>query len=173
MEFEFKPLYLCVFPDCDCPREGTTDFCATHNHEMRKAAREALKPKKTYQLARSTKPIAPISPQMRKALYGYSEMKAEWIQGKRCAVFQELQAEDIHHMMGRIGYADKWARDNDIPLLIDQRFWLPVSRKGHFKIGEEPAWARDMKFCLPRIESLIKNEFDIGKLLNNLKKNEN
>lgn len=35
------------------------------------------------------------------------------------------QANTIEHSMGRIGYADDWARENGITLFLDVRFWKP------------------------------------------------
>ncbi len=35
------------------------------------------------------------------------------------------RADTIEHTMGRKGYADQWARDNNISLLLDVRFWKP------------------------------------------------
>lgn len=35
------------------------------------------------------------------------------------------KANTIEHRAGRKGFADKWARMNDIPLLIDERFFAP------------------------------------------------
>ena len=35
------------------------------------------------------------------------------------------RADTVEHTMGRKGFADKWARDNGISLLIDIRFWKP------------------------------------------------
>lgn len=35
------------------------------------------------------------------------------------------RADTIEHTMGRKGYADQWARDNNITLLLDIRFWKP------------------------------------------------
>lgn len=35
------------------------------------------------------------------------------------------KANTIDHIMGREGYADKWARDNGISLLLDERYWRP------------------------------------------------
>jgi len=89
---------------------------------------------------------------MAKALREYSRKKQNWIKGKRCAVIPHLPATDIHHMKGRVGYADQWARDNDVPLLIDERHWLPVSRAGHMRIEENPAWARKMGYSENRSE---------------------
>jgi len=34
-------------------------------------------------------------------------------------------ATTIEHRMGRKGYADQWARDNNIPLTIDERYLEP------------------------------------------------
>lgn len=57
---------------------------------------------------------------------------------------------DIHHKCGRIGFADDWAREHDIPLLIDPRFFLAVSREGHQWIEEHPGKARLIGYSLPR-----------------------
>lgn len=35
------------------------------------------------------------------------------------------KATTIEHTMGRVGYADDWARDNKITLFLDVRFWEP------------------------------------------------
>ena len=35
------------------------------------------------------------------------------------------RADTIEHTRGRKGYADEWARDNDITLYLDVRFWMP------------------------------------------------
>jgi hypothetical protein len=59
---------------------------------------------------------------------------------------------DIHHKRGRVGYADKWARDNDISLLIDVRYFLAVSRVGHTWIELNPKKARQMGLSMPRNE---------------------
>lgn len=33
------------------------------------------------------------------------------------------QATTVEHRKGRKGFADSWARENNIPLLLDERFW--------------------------------------------------
>lgn len=35
------------------------------------------------------------------------------------------RADTVEHTMGREGYADDWARENDISLYLDERFWKP------------------------------------------------
>ncbi len=49
---------------------------------------------------------------------------------------------------------DLWAKENDIILLLDERFWLSVSMDGHEKIGREDEWAKTLGFSLPRLEVL-------------------
>jgi len=58
---------------------------------------------------------------------------------------------DIHHKMGRTGYADKWARDNDISLLIDARFFLAVSRTDHQWIELNPVKAKELGYSYSRL----------------------
>jgi len=41
------------------------------------------------------------------------------------------EVNQIHHRNGRLG-----------SLLMDKRFWIPVSREGHRKIHDAPDWAR-------------------------------
>jgi hypothetical protein len=61
-------------------------------------------------------------------------------ENKICPITRQPTTE-IHHVRKRRGFADEWARLNNIPLLLDQRYWLAVSRIGHQKIEENPTWA--------------------------------
>lgn len=61
------------------------------------------------------------------------------------------RSNHIHHKMGREhnAYADDWARDNDIPLLIDVRFFMAVNECHHPKaIHENPEWARENGYLI-------------------------
>jgi hypothetical protein len=49
---------ICKSEGCENLCEGNTDQCATHNHMDRKAAREALKEKKVYQIPKISKKLA-------------------------------------------------------------------------------------------------------------------
>lgn len=135
---------------CDCGRPSENVLmggpCATCNHAARKQARKAARPKTR------PDPISKVSGKMAKALGHYSRQKAQWIKGKRCAVYPQHQATDVHHKKGRVGYADQWARENNIPLLLDERFWLPVSRGAHDRIELNPTWARKMGYSETRAE---------------------
>jgi len=50
---------------------------------------------------------------------------------RKCAVYPMLDASEPHHSRGRLG-----------PLLLDERYWIPVSRIGHCRIDAEREWAR-------------------------------
>lgn len=63
----------------------------------------------------------------------YKKLRKEFLeQNPRCAVYQNRKATDVHHMRGRAGR-----------LFLCVRYWLPVSRRAHIRIGEEPRWARE------------------------------
>lgn len=49
---------------------------------------------------------------------------------------------DVHHKKGRIG-----------SLLLNQKYWLAVSREGHQKIEENPEWAKEMGYSLNRLSN--------------------
>ncbi len=96
-------------------------------------------------------PIPKVSDKMKKILQTYAKKKAKWIKGKKCAVFPGQMATDIHHAMGRIGYADEAARLAEKPLLLDEDYWVAVSREGHRKITEDPKWASEHHFTFLRV----------------------
>lgn len=148
---------------CSCgniAENEDTGLCATCGHALRKAerqeAKQSIKNQKNFEkLSQARKdgrqsPINRVSGKMAKYLSEYSRRKQIWIKGRKCAVFPTQVAVDIHHKKGRQGYADQWARDHDVPLLLDERFWLPVSRMGHNKIELNPEWAKKEGFSLPR-----------------------
>lgn len=90
------------------------------------------KPKKVYQLAYRTKKRSKQERQ-------YNAEVKEYLRGKMCAVFPERKATEVHHMKGRTG-----------GLLLDKRYWLPVSRDGHQKIENNPQWALEQGFRILR-----------------------
>ncbi len=128
---------------CKCGKwveNQDTGLCATCS----KLARKEKKNKKVYRLN-------PISKKRAKQNRIYLDKRIKFLQNKRCSVFQHLKSTEIHHMMGRVGYADDYARQNNISLLNDERYWLPVSRAGHEKIEINPEWAKLKGFSISRI----------------------
>lgn len=57
----------------------------------------------------------------------------------RCAVYPELPSTQVHHKKGRTG-----------KYLLDQRYWLAVSDKGHDKIHNYHNWALEKGFKILR-----------------------
>ena len=47
---------------------------------------------------------------------------------------------DIHHMKGRIG-----------DLLLNQRYWIALSREGHQHVEDNPEWAKENGYSLNRL----------------------
>lgn len=132
---------------CGNPRIENKDrmLCASCNRLERKAA--------SARIPDDPKPIAKQSDEMKRMMALYVRKKARWIKGKKCAVMPHLPAVDVHHMAGRgiHSYYDEAAREAGIPLLMDDRFWLPVSREGHIEIERRPEWAKRMGFSEDRL----------------------
>lgn len=150
-----------VTPGCTNPIENQdTGACASCGAAMRKADRIATATiKKAIEKSKSLfpkqqTPIKKVSKKMSTLLGRYSAEKLLWIRGKRCAVYPDQPATTIHHMKGREGYADQWARDHDVPLLLDKRYWLPASLEGHRYIENNRAWAEEKGFTLSRSEKI-------------------
>lgn len=99
------------------------------------------------------KPIKVMSAKMKTQLAKYHRLKIKFMErpeNKHCPVNGQATT-DVHHKMGRVGFADQSARDKDIPLLLDERFWLAVSRSGHRWIEEHPTQAKERGFSLDRL----------------------
>lgn len=80
------------------------------------------KPSKPVKAIRRTR-VRQRSKQMDALMQVYRWQKKAFMakpENRMCGVFPWLKAQDIHHIRGRVG-----------PLLLDERFWLPVSRFGH------------------------------------------
>ena len=51
--------------------------------------------------------------------------------------------------MGRVGYADDWARDNKISLYLDIRFWKPCCLAHNLELENNPELSK--KYQLSKI----------------------
>jgi hypothetical protein len=99
------------------------------------------------------KPIKKVSDIMAAMLSRYAVQKKRWIKGKMCAVLKNVPATDIHHSCGRgiDTYYDEWAEERGLCLLLDERFWIAVSREGHTEIEKRPEWSKIMGFSEDRL----------------------
>jgi len=126
-------MMICICQDFD-PKErnGHSSSC---NREQRKAEERARRVKIV------TTAIKKVSPKMAAALQIYTKKKNKWLVGKMCAVYPDQKAIEPHHMKGKA----------TIELLLDERYWLPVSRQGHNMIENNPKWAKERGFSLDRL----------------------
>jgi hypothetical protein len=107
-------------------------------------------PKPEPRQKKSPKRIRPVAVKRAEQNKEYTAKSREWLKGKKCAVKKDVPAECVHHMAGREGYADKWARDNGVTLLLDERYWLPVSMDAHTAIENNPEWAKENGYSVNR-----------------------
>ena len=84
------------------------------------------------------KPIRRRSKKYALAMRIYNTRVKEWLVGKQCAVFPFCKATQCHHSRGRVG-----------SLLMDERFWVPVSAYGHRCITYYPSDARARGLLCP------------------------
>lgn len=131
---------FCHSANCDNPKEGTSNFCASCNREARKAARLAsLEPKKR-------KPIKKVADKRAKQLTQYSRLKAQYI-----AIHQICEclgcfkpSVDIHHMVGR---------ENE--MLLDVNYFKAVCRDCHTTIELNPNWSKANGYSFDRLTTEI------------------
>ena len=106
-------------------------------------------------LSKPRKPLPKVSKKRAIENAKYTVQKIQFMsksENKICPVTYQ-PTTDIHHKMGRVGFADSWARINNIPMLLDERYWLAVSREGHRQIEENPEWAKEMGYSLSRLSN--------------------
>ena len=130
-----------IFCDCDASGlklERNTGHTASCNRKRRSIA-EATQ--KQAQKKASQKEVNKVSDKMGFALKVYAVESRLFIKGKKCVVFPEKDATEVHHQKGRA----------TIELLLDKDFWLPVSRDGHIKIEMNPEWAKEQGFSFSRL----------------------
>lgn len=137
--------------ECGSPKIENRDegLCASCNRLRRKTRQvKALEPAPA---------IKKRSDVMTIMMNRYRPKAAKFLVGKQCAVFPEKKATQVHHMYTRSinDFADEWAAENNIPYLLDERFWLPVSDEGHEKITRDSNWAWENKFSFKRVTDPI------------------
>ena len=99
---------------------------------------------------------SPINKKSEKQSYWdrkYLNRLKTWKRGKKCAATFPHDCQpgiECHHMYGRSvnAYHDEWARENEIPELMDERFWMPLCEDAHRYVTEHSkfAWANGYSF---------------------------
>ena len=86
----------------------------------------------------------------------YSKQRIEFLaENPKCAMKVDSRclgnANTVQHTKGRVGYADQWARDNDIWLINDVRFFLPACWPCHSYAEEHPNEAKEKGWAITRL----------------------
>ncbi|WP_213279360.1 hypothetical protein [Chryseobacterium indologenes] len=139
----------------DCPQDAPyrpliAKRCQTHYKTYRTQVNSEKKPKEV----KIRKPLPKVSKKRAVENAKYTVAKIQFMskpENKICPVTGQ-ETTDVHHKIGRVGFADQWARINNITLLLDTRFWLAVSRDGHRQIEENPSWAKEMGYSSNRLQ---------------------
>jgi hypothetical protein len=138
---------MMICKDCGSPKIENRDqqLCASCNKVWRKTRQ--VTPQEP------APPIKKRSDIMTKMMAIYRPKAAKFLVGKRCAVFPDQKATQVHHMYTRSidDFADEWAVNNNMPYLLDERYWLPVSAEGHKKITDDSDWAWRNGFSFKRV----------------------
>tara|TARA_R110002049_G_scaffold224712_5_gene396536 strand:+ start:2081 stop:2527 length:447 start_codon:yes stop_codon:yes gene_type:complete len=135
--------------DSECTNEFTK-FRTTDKYCSWTCQKKNTKPKSNKKLYK----IPKVSAKQKVALASYFKVRADFMNGLDsiiCPVYSNKTVTDVHHKKGKEGFADEWAKENNIPLLIDVRYFLAVSRSGHQKIEENPIWAKERGFSIDRL----------------------
>lgn len=81
----------------------------------------------------------------------YSWIRIVWLTQNSFCTYKgcTCAASEIHHVRRKIGFADQWAKDNNIPLLIDYRFFMSVCRDHHTWIEDNFDLSCKMGYSIP------------------------
>ncbi len=97
--------------------------------------------KRSWIKKKKQKPIRKLSERRQKEYDEYYRIHPIFLKGKICPITKK-PATEIHHKKGKIG-----------KLLIDQRYFLGVTRTGHIWIENNPAEAEKLGYVIKRTAS--------------------
>lgn len=133
--------------DCkDCGKEfkmyRTTDkWCGVCAYKH-KTLNIKLKPLNTS----PRKPINKVSKKQSIINAKYSVQRIQYLskpENKFCIVDGcNKLSNTVEHQKGRKGYADDYARENNIPLTLDERFWIPCCLEHNLEFENNPGLSK-------------------------------
>lgn len=106
------------------PKRFLQKFCG-ENEECIAAESEYKKEKISASNNKQKKPIPKVSEKRKQLNKIYETVRIEVLAEAKFKCFIDgckKVANTIEHTAGRIGFYDDWARENNIPLIIDKRF---------------------------------------------------
>lgn len=92
------------------------------------------------------KPIPKVSKKRVKENREYTIKRLQFLsqpENLRCFIEGcNKRADTIEHLRGRKGFADDWARENNISLFLDTRFWKPCCNEHNLELERNPELSR-------------------------------
>lgn len=120
--------------------------CKTHYWRFRSTKWKKSEPKEK-------KPIPKFSKKREKENREYTIKRLQFLaqpQNLRCFIDGcNKRADSIEHTRGRKGFADDWARENNVSLLLDVRFWKPCCNEHNLELERNPELSQ--KYQLSKI----------------------
>lgn len=95
---------------------------------------------------KSFKPIKKVSDKQKALNQIYQKLRIEILTEANFKCFVDgcnRLANTIEHQKGRKGYADQWANDNNIPLLIDKRYLKPCCWHHNVEFENNPELSKE------------------------------
>ena len=120
--------------------------CKTHYWQFRSTKWKKSEPKER-------KPIPKFSKKREKENREYTIKRLLFLaqpENLRCFIDGcNKRADTIEHLRGRKGFADDWARENNVSLLLDVRFWKPCCNEHNLELERNPELSQ--KYQLSKI----------------------
>lgn len=125
--------------------------CKTHYWQFRSTKWKKPEPKER-------KPIPKFSKKREKENREYTIKRLQFLaqpENLRCFIDGcNKRADSIEHTRGRKGFADDWARENNVSLLLDVRFWKPCCNEHNLELERNPELSQ--KYQLSKITGKAK-----------------
>ena len=132
-------------------------FLAKHCENCKKEERE-WQSAKTTKTSLVKKPINKVSDKRKVENLKYLAQRIVFLgkkENKVCFIDEcKNPATTIEHSAGRIGFYDDWARNNNISLYLDQRFWKPCCNPHNLELENNSQLSK--KYQLSKIHGGVK-----------------
>ncbi len=119
--------------------------CNTFRPDPKPEPKEKKKPK----------PIKKVGEKRKDENITYKFQRTEFLkrpENKNCFIEGcKRRANSVEHIRGRKGFADDWARQNNVSLLLDERFWKPCCVQHNLELENNPALSK--KYQLSKIHN--------------------
>jgi hypothetical protein len=126
-----RPVFSHLY--CDYPSHQAM---RTDSSYLRSQAKKQGKEKKR----QSIKPLSSKRASEYAQYYKQREIFLAKPENRMCRRLPHLRATTVHHGMGKIG-----------KLLLDERFWIPLSLEGHRWAEEHPLEAKELQLSFDRL----------------------